>query len=126
MLELIVEHLADRLDRLGIRRIRIPSDQGIDEGRVHHGGIVLPVRALQSLAVVNRIDEVDLEPSVVTCIHWDFVFDEIPAKADDVIVAEVFIRLIPSQQLTLRIQNYRVPGHLCVDINVLRTENCWQ
>src|SRR2546430_1090475 len=82
--ELVLEHLAHRADGPAVSGVRIPGDQRVDEGRVQEGRVVLPVDALQRLAVEDRIVEEHLRPR--RRIPWQAAFDEMAAVAPDVVV----------------------------------------
>jgi hypothetical protein len=53
---------------------------------------------------------------VVARVGWDFVLDEVPAEAEDLVVAEVFFRLIPGEEPAVGVDNRRMPRELGVDV----------
>src|ERR1035438_6353391 len=104
--ELMVEHLTHRRDRLLVARVGKPADQRVDEGGKKHRRVVLPVGSLESLAVENRVDEVDLQAGTVAGVARHLVLDKIPPETQHLVITEVLLGLMPGQQAALRVEMF--------------------
>lgn len=107
MSELVIEHGPHHADRLLVARIRIPGDQRVHELAERAGRVPLPVGPLQGLCIEDGIDQIDLQAALG--IVGDLVLHEIPGQMEDLVVSQVSLRVMPGQQLPLRIQDRFMP-----------------
>ena len=118
MFKLVIEHAADSGNGILVSGIRIPTHQAVDERGVNHRGVVIEVFALERFAIVGRIDQINFLAGAEFCIGGDFVFDEVPSEAEDVIVAEIFFRLEPCPKFAVVVEHRMMPWEFGVDIGL--------
>ena len=112
--KLIVQHAADGAHRFTISGVGVPTHHAVDKPGVDHRRVVLPVLTLQSRSVHDGIDEVDFQTGMMTDVHRDLVFNEVPTEVKDPVITEVFFRFIPGQKIPLCIELRVVKGNLGV------------
>ena len=91
--KLVVQHAANHGFGLFVARVGIPGDQRIHHRPKEHCGIVLPVGALERLAVKYRVDQVDFQPG--SRVGGHLVLQKIPAQVQNSVVAKILIRMVP-------------------------------
>ena len=107
--ELVVQHAAHNLNGLLVPGIGIPTRKRVDELPEDACRIPLPVGSLKSRIVEDGVDEVYLQARLVAAVDRNFVLDKVPRQLDHLFVAQVFLRLIPGQQLAPLVEHRLVP-----------------
>src|SRR6516225_10145632 len=78
------------------------------------------VCSLESFVIENRVDQVYPQAGPAARVAGNFVFDEVPAQAQHLVVTAILVRFVPRQELAVGIQHWSVPGQLRADVLLAR------